>query len=239
MAPWLNKLLFILVIFITNIVQAITSFAGTALAMPFSIQLVGVGVARPILNAIALILCIYLAIRYHKDVSWKLVLFITIFAGIGMAVGMVTRSYLYNSMFYKFYGMFVCLLATLFIIKPQTKPLPTWALAIILIAGGFIHGVFVSGGPLIVFALNTKVKEKEKFRATLSFVWVILNAVLLTQDLVQMSWSMDMLYLLLIAIPTVALSIFLGKKVFNKLNNESFLKFAYILLFVSGFILLC
>ena len=239
MAPWLSKLLFIIVIFITNIVQAITSFAGTALAMPFSIQLVGVEVARPILNAIALVLCIYLAIRYHKDVDWKLFILITVFAGIGMAVGMVTRTYLYNSMFYKFYGIFVCLLATLFIIKPQTKQIPTWLLAVILIAGGFIHGVFVSGGPLIVFALNTKIKEKEKFRATLSFVWVLLNSVLLTQDLVLVNWSLDMLYLLLIAIPTVVLSIVIGKTVFKKLNNESFLRFAYILLFVSGFILLC
>ena len=238
MDRWLSNLLFILVIFFTNIVQAITSFAGTALAMPFSIALVGYNTARPVLNAIALLLCLYLTIRYFKDIDWKFVIYIVIFAGIGLIAGMLLRQYLYSELLLKIYGLFVCLLAGLFLISKKGFNVPIWLQIVLLIIGGFIHGLFVSGGPLLVLALQSKVKEKEKFRATLSFVWVLLNSVLLGQDLINQVWNIEMLILLAISVPTVIVSIIIGKTIFKKLNNDTFMKFAYLLLFISGFFLL-
>jgi uncharacterized membrane protein YfcA len=46
----LNDLFFYIVVLIANIFQGITGFAGTVLAMPASLFLVGYGVAKPILN---------------------------------------------------------------------------------------------------------------------------------------------------------------------------------------------
>ena len=138
----------------------------------------------------------------------------------------------------KIYGLFVCLLAGLFLISKKGFNVPTWLQIVLLIIGGFIHGLFVSGGPLLVLALQSKVKEKEKFRATLSFVWVLLNSVLLGQDLINQAWNIEMLILLAISVPTVIVSIIIGKTIFKKLNNDTFMKFAYLLLFISGFFLL-
>ncbi len=47
-----KKILFLLVVFFTNIIQGITGFAGTMLAMPPSVMLVGFDTAKPILNAL-------------------------------------------------------------------------------------------------------------------------------------------------------------------------------------------
>lgn len=53
------EVLFYVIIFLANIIQGITGFAGTILAMPFSIHLVGYAVAKPVLNVLGIIAGIY------------------------------------------------------------------------------------------------------------------------------------------------------------------------------------
>ena len=48
----MKELLFYIVILLANIIQGITGFAGTILAMPFSLILVGYDVAKPVLNVL-------------------------------------------------------------------------------------------------------------------------------------------------------------------------------------------
>ena len=48
----MNTVLFYIIIFLTNVIQGITGFAGTILAMSPSLILVGYDVAKPILNVL-------------------------------------------------------------------------------------------------------------------------------------------------------------------------------------------
>ena len=239
MALWLAEALFILVIFLTNIIQAITGFAGTVLAMPFSILLVGQDFARPILNVVALLVCVVVMVTHHKNIEWKTFLYIIIPTLIGMVGGIFLREFVTSRYFLKFYGLIICLVSTLFFFKPNPPKLPRWLEIMALLGAGVMHGMFVSGGPLVILAVKSKINDKEKFRSTLVVVWVILNSILLGEDLIMMNWTLDMLWVLLIAIPTIALSLLIGKLLFKKFNNDAFMKFTCILLFISGFTLLC
>ena len=53
-----KDILFLLVVFVSNVIQSITGFAGTVLAMPFSIMLEGYSVAKPILNVLGIVVSI-------------------------------------------------------------------------------------------------------------------------------------------------------------------------------------
>ena len=66
-----KKILFLLVVFFTNIIQGITGFAGTMLAMPPSVMLVGFDTAKPILNALGLLSGIYIVAANRKSVNKK------------------------------------------------------------------------------------------------------------------------------------------------------------------------
>ena len=57
-----NELLFLFVFFVTNAIMTITGFAGTMLAMPVSILLLGVEDARFILNVTAILTCVFIGI---------------------------------------------------------------------------------------------------------------------------------------------------------------------------------
>ena len=49
----MKDLLFLIVLFVSNVIQAITGFAGTVLAMPPSAYLLGLDHAKVVLNAMA------------------------------------------------------------------------------------------------------------------------------------------------------------------------------------------
>ena len=66
-----NTVLFLLVIFGANIMQGITGFAGTILAMSPSLLLVGYDIAKPVLNVLALISGAYVFLGNVKYVNWR------------------------------------------------------------------------------------------------------------------------------------------------------------------------
>ena len=78
---------FLVVVFLTNIIQCVTGFAGTVLAMPFSVMLVGLDTARPVLNIMGIAASIGVIARYHKDVDKKELLTILSITLPGMLAG--------------------------------------------------------------------------------------------------------------------------------------------------------
>lgn len=78
----------------TNIIQGITGFAGTMLAMPPSVMLVGFDTAKPILNALGLLSGIYIVAANRKSVNKKEFLKIVAVMSLGMLAGFALRSVL-------------------------------------------------------------------------------------------------------------------------------------------------
>ena len=66
--------LFLIVVFLSNIMQAVTGFAGTVLAMPFSIILMGSDFSRTVLNILGLLASLGVVIINRKSINWKEVL---------------------------------------------------------------------------------------------------------------------------------------------------------------------
>ena len=82
-----NTVLFLLVIFGANIMQGITGFAGTILAMSPSLLLVGYDIAKPVLNVLALISGAYVFLGNVKYVNWRGIWEIVVWMGAGLLGG--------------------------------------------------------------------------------------------------------------------------------------------------------
>ena len=67
----MKELLFLLVLFVSNVIQAITGFAGTVLAMPPSVYLLGLDHAKVILNAMAWLSGLMIAVTGYRHINWK------------------------------------------------------------------------------------------------------------------------------------------------------------------------
>ena len=80
----MKELLFLLVLFVSNVIQAITGFAGTVLAMPPSVYLLGLDHAKVILNAMAWLSGLMIAVTGYRHINWK-----ELFNALGTALGLV------------------------------------------------------------------------------------------------------------------------------------------------------
>lgn len=232
--------LFILVIFLSNIIQTITGFAGTALAMPLSLRLEGNDVAKPVLNLVALLVSIYVVIAHFKDIDWKHFLTIIITVGLGFATGyLVDMIPIQSKILLYIYGSIVILIAILFFFIDFEKiNLPKWLMILFLFLGGIIHKLYVSGGPFVVIYALHELKDKNKFRATLSLLWIILNSVLFTTEMISGIFTAHTWILFGIGAAATVLSLVLGAWIAPKLSKKVFLKITCVLLFISGVTLL-
>ena len=105
----MSEILFYIVIFLANIIQGITGFAGTILAMPFSIHLVGYLVAKPVLNVLGIIAGIYVVVGGYKNVNIRELKRVTCYMGIGIIVGILVKHFFtgHERLLYAALGIFV------------------------------------------------------------------------------------------------------------------------------------
>ena len=229
-------ILFILIIFLSNIIQTITGFAGTALAMPLSLKLEGADQAKPILNLVALVVSLYVVIRHFKDIDWKNFLIILISVGIGFGVGfLIEMINIEGKILLYIYGSVVIVISILFFFIDFEKiNLPKWLMIIFLFLGGIMHKLYVSGGPFVVIYGLHELKDKNKFRATLSLLWIILNSMLFVTHIVNNQFTSHVWILFGIGAGVTILSMIIGSLIAPKLSKKVFLKITCVLLLVSG-----
>jgi uncharacterized membrane protein YfcA len=125
-----------------------------------------------------------------------------------------------------------------FFLNTDKVKIPDWILYILLVFGGILHALYVSGGPLVIIFATYKIKEKNQFRATLSMMWIILNSILFTEHMIQGRFTPQVWMLFGIGAGLSILSMFVGHLIAKKLNLKIFMKITYVLLFISGLSLL-
>lgn len=245
-----NQILFYIVILLTNIIHGITGFAGTILAMPPSLMLVGYDIAKPILNVLAIFSGVYVFVGNYKKIDWKELAKIVVVMALGIFGAVFIKGLFVGKehLLYKLLGLLVIGLSVqgfykLLEDKPQNTEeqgsgkasIGTYAL---LVLAGIIHGLFVSGGPLLTGYMTKRIKDKSVFRATISTVWVFLNTLVLLEDIQAGLWVPSTVKMLAISVPFLLAGMFIGSKLVARMSQMVFMKLTYILLFISGLSLL-
>ena len=246
----MKKALFYLVVLLANVIQGITGFAGTILAMPFSVRLVGMDTAVPVLNVLGLLSGIYVFAGSRKSVDTgeiKKVLTVTVPAVIA---GLFIRRWLSGrpAVLYLILGVIVTATAVfglwkMFLRKKDASgqaadaegPEKNAALSVlILAASGLVHGMFVCGGPLLISYLAARIKDKTAFRATISTVWIFLNGIILVSQIISGAWNMGLLKVQLLTVPFLLAGMLLGSILYKHMSQRVFMAVTYILLLIAG-----
>ena len=219
----MKELLFLLVLFVSNVIQAITGFAGTVLAMPPSVYLLGLDHAKVVLNVMAWLSGLMIAVTGYRHINWKELLKMSAVMLVGMFAGIqICRIVKSENILLTIYGIIIVVVALKNLCIHTEKKLPDLILWIVLILAGIIHGMFVSGGALLVIYATQVLKEKEEFRATM--VTQFRSGLVGTADI----------RLICISILPLLIATWLGKKLVCKVSQKVFLNLTYILLLISG-----
>ena len=102
--------------------------------------------------------------------------------------------------------------------KPISRPASVAA----LLGAGLIHGIYASGGPMLVYAIGREGLTKKVFRSTLSMVWIVLNVILVARFLLAGDYDREAGLDILLLVPTVPLGILLGEWVHHRIDERRF-----------------
>ena len=235
----LKFVIFAAAIFVSNIVQALTGFAGVMLSIPPSMLLFGPDMAIAVINALCWGVSVVLAWRNRRYLNLKGVLTIVGFMLAGMAIGVKLYSLVSPQIIGPVYGGIIVAAALKnLLVKPSEKPMSHWLSAVILIGAGIIHGMFASGGALLVVYLAATYHNKYTFRANVAAVWSCLNLVLMFKDFEKGMFNAQAFHLMLIAIIPLLLAVYIGNKIHSRINQRMFNYSTYGLLLLSGAMIL-
>lgn len=230
----IREVLFVLVVFCAYTVEGITGFAGTMLAMPVSMMIIGVREAKLALNVVTLMVSALICIKTHKHINVKELIKIILLMLIGLVIGLWMFQVLPVSGLAYIYGIFIVIIAIRGLFVKQQKNHTKIVLIGIVLLAGVVHGLFLSGGSLLVIYAVIVLKDKSVIRATLTPVWLVLNTIILVQDIYFKRFTPHVVLLLVWCVIPIVAAVFLGDWLHKKVSQQFFVKLTYALLILSG-----
>jgi len=243
MDPLTVILIFGIVVFFTHLLEGITGFGCTVLALPFAALLLGLHTAVPVLVVLGWLLSVYIVITSRKHIQWKQFLFIVIHAAIGLPIGMMLFDRLPEAALKTLLAVFMVGVGVRGFIKtwrsghemaPAQDSRSIW-MRLILLLGGIIHGAFGTGGPFVVIYAGKALPNKSLFRVTLCMLWAVLNTILIMKWTITGGvWTPPVIKATSIALPFLAAGLFAGDWLHHRVNERRFRLTVYGVLFLSG-----
>lgn len=221
-------------------VEAVTGFGSIVIALSLGALLMPVPQLLPILVPLNILMTGWLTFRLRRQIDRSLLIRrILPLMLAGTVLGYVLLPWLSEQWLKPLFGLLIVWFAGRELWRLRhSRPVQhrPWITPPLMLAAGVSHGLFASGGPLLVYALAGTSLDKARFRATLISVWFLLNSALTVAFLLDGR--------LLPALPTVAwlalllpVGVWLGERLHRQVDELLFRKTVYGLLLITGGIL--
>lgn len=231
-------LLLIIGIFAGFFIQTIIGFAGALIALPILLFVMPLPSAIAYLSIFYLISTPYYVFKEWKNIDKPLLKKIAISSLIGVIAGIILLIYAKPILLKKTLGVFIILFVLNSLRPKKERQIGSNLKYTFGFLGGFFSGVFSTGGPLYVMVVKNATPDVRTFRATMFGVLGLVTLVRIPVLAIGGILTLGQFYNSLFVLPFFVLAIFLGKKVYLKLN-EALLKNVILgLLFISGILLL-
>jgi hypothetical protein len=236
-----NNLIWLaLIVLISYTTQAMSGFGSTILALTLGIHLYPINVLLPALVPLDMIVNLYIVARHYRHIN-RPHLFRSILPamGIGVAAGIVAFQYIEGDLLKKLFGVLVILLS----IRELFRLLRNRQEKIILsnlkatgfvVAAGVVHGIYASGGPLLIYAVSKLNFSKSVFRSTLGAVWLIFSVILTASYVITGKLTAHSIKLILMLLPVILIGILLGEWLHHRIDEYRFKIFVFGVLLFAG-----
>lgn len=231
-------LLLIIGIFVGFFIQTIIGFAGALIALPFLLLVMPLPSAIAYLSIFYFVSTPYYVFKEWENIDKGLLKNLAISSLVGVIAGIVLLIYAKPILLKKALGVFIILFVLNSLRPKKELKLGSKMKYTFGFLGGFFSGVFSTGGPLYVMVVKNVTPNVKVFRATMFGVLGIVTLVRIPVLAIGGILTLGQFYNSLIVLPFFILAIFLGKKVYLKLNEVILKNIILVLLALSGVILL-
>ena len=230
------------ILVLAHTAETILGFGATVIALALGVHLFPLETLVPVLVILALLQSLWLVVRWFRHIQWQILLrHILPAVGLGIPIGIWGRGLADEAQLRMILGVFVVAVSSMELVllfrRGATRDELRWYYRIpLLAAGGIFHGLFATGGPLVVYYASRQLKSQADFRATVSTLWLILNTVLLINFWMLGQVDLGTLEMTAFVLPGLVVGILVGS--FIHVREVIFRGITYALLLFSGLVLL-
>lgn len=236
--PWLLLGAFILLAYT---VEAITGFGSIVIALSLGALLLPIPELMPVLVPLNIVQSGYLTWRYRDRIHMPTLLRLILpLMAAGTLAGYLLRPSLGGAVLQTLFGLLIVWFACRELWRMARTgasashgPVATRGL---MFAAGISHGLFASGGPLLVYGLAGTTLDKAALRSTLIAVWFSLNS-LLTVVFLFDGTLLPTLPRLVTYLPVVLVGLVVGEWLHWRVDERRFRQLVFMLLVVTGILL--
>ena len=228
------------IVLISYTTQAMSGFGSTILALTLGIHFYSIDVLLPVLVPLDMIVNLYIVARHYQPIN-RSYLFRSILPamGIGVLAGIIAFQYIEGDLLKKLFGYLVILLSVreLFRLlrkRPEKIVLSNLKATGFICAAGIIHGIYASGGPLLIYAVSRLDLPKSIFRSTLSAVWFIFSVILTASYVIAGKLTAQSIKFIIIFLPMILIGILLGEWLHHRIDEYRFKLFVFAVLLFAG-----
>lgn len=239
----LAHMIFAALIFFAFVVQASAGFGSVMLSLAIGTLFWPLAEIVPIVVPLSFCLSTYILIRDWREVDRRVLLrLIGPLMTAGAVLGMVMAPYASATVLRMLLGTVVSIaalrgLVSLVIGKSIAAKKGSASSLIWIFGAGIVHGMIATGGPPLVYAIESLGLAKRSFRATLAAVWFILNLMLTLHFVNNGAFAQPELFRLAKLLPVVALAIVVGEFLHARVSEKHFRAAVFSLLLIAGFLL--
>ena len=216
-------------------VEGAIGFGGTVIVASIGAQLLPLDELLPAFVPINMVLSAWLVATGWRAIAWR-ILFVEVapIVAVGAAVGLALFHVPAKTALALAFGVFVVGLATLQLARPSQADLVMPVRIAMLVLGGIVHGLFGTGGPMIVYVVRRRVVDKRTFRASLAVLWLTLNVALLVNFASLDLYRRETLDLGLAIALAVVPGLIIGERVHRALDTARFERVVWLGLLGAG-----
>lgn len=235
--------------------QAVTGFGGVVIALTLGALVLPIPELLPLLVPCSLAQTTAILVRGRREIAWRLLLLRVLpLMALGALVGLTLLRSAPGPWLERAFGALVVAIGLRELAQPRPRGAapaepgvapgaaapPTGALtaAVGTFAAGVIHGVYASGGPMLVAVFRRLGLEKGRFRATLAATWWTLNSSLTAYYVASGLLRAEHLPRLAALAAPLAAAFLIGDWVHHRVDERVFARVVGALLAFAGAVLL-
>ncbi|WP_087973856.1 sulfite exporter TauE/SafE family protein [Oceanobacillus rekensis] len=229
--------LFMMIILVASILQTSTGFGFSILATPFLLLLFEPVEAIQINLALSLVISTALIKKVRKDVDFGILKRLIVGSSVGLLIGIIIFLLIDINKLKLIVSIIILALTCMLILRFRIKQ--SWKRDLVVggLSGSLTTSIGMPGPPLLLYFSGTDT-QKEKLRGTTLAFYLFIYFVSLIIQVIFAGTNKTVWTSSIIALPLVLLGLYIGQLLFERINQHTFRKFAYIILLFTGIYLL-
>ncbi|WLR50821.1 sulfite exporter TauE/SafE family protein [Bacillus tianshenii] len=225
--------LFIVIILLASILQTSTGFGFSILATPFLLLLFEPREAIQINLILSLFISIALISSIKKDIDYGILKRFVVGSAAGLPVGILIFIFLDMNKLKLGISLIILLLTMLLILKFRVEQSKNRDLVVGGLSGSLTSSIGMPGPPILLYFSGTNT-QKEKLRGTTLGFYLFIYLMSLVIQITFVGTNKTIWISSGFALPLVLLGLYIGQRLFKRINQRLFRMFTYFILLFTG-----